>query len=60
MGSENGNFCLLTVHREWVGGSEKVQKPAYVMFECLLMNYLYIIYATLIYLTANSRLTKQS
>ena len=33
MGSENGHFCLLSVHRGWVGESEKVQKSAYVIFE---------------------------
>ena len=27
VGSENGHFCLLSVHRGWVDGSEKVQKP---------------------------------
>ena len=38
MGSENGHFRLLSVHRRWVGGSEKVQKPAFVIFKWSLTN----------------------
>ena len=33
MGSEIGHFCLLTVHREWVGGLDNLQKHAYIVFE---------------------------
>ena len=33
MGSEIGHFCLLTVHREFVGGLENPPKHAYVTFE---------------------------
>ena len=40
MGSENGHVCLLSVHRGRVGGSEKVQKPAHVIFEWSLMKLL--------------------
>ena len=28
-----GHFCLLTVHREWVGGLENAPKHAYVIFQ---------------------------
>ena len=41
MGSENGHFCLLSVHRGWLGGSEKVQKPACVIFEWSLSDHIY-------------------
>ena len=33
LGSEMGHFCLLTVHRGWVGGLENTPKHAYVIFE---------------------------
>ena len=33
VGSENGHIRLLSVHKEREGGSEKVQKPAYVIYE---------------------------
>ena len=33
VGSEIGHFCLLAVHRDWVGGLENPPKHAYVIFE---------------------------
>ena len=35
MGSVNGTFFLRSVNilTQWVGGSEKAQKPAYVIYE---------------------------